>query len=104
MPSKREPRERHASPRNDERLREEDRTRNGPGPSAEDKEYGEGNYKAARQFDEAEDAFVKSGKVEEAAREAAPKSEAEKQEMLAAEDKARRRAKGEDPALLKKKK
>jgi hypothetical protein len=67
------------------------------------KEYGEGNYKASREFDEAERAFVESGKVEESARNAAPKSDAEKQEMLAAEEKARRRAKEEDPALLKKK-
>ena len=67
------------------------------------KEYGEGNYKASREFDEAERAFVESGKVEEAARNAAPRSDAEKEEMIAAEERAKRRAKDEDPALLRKK-
>ena len=67
-----------------------------------DHEHGEGNYKASRDFDEAERAFVQSGKVEDAARNAAPKSEAEEREMIDAENKARKRAKEEDPALLKK--
>ena len=73
-------------------------------PSAQggDREHGEGNYKASRDFDEAERAFVQSGKVDEAARNAAPKSEAEEREIIEAENKARKRAKEEDPALLKK--
>ena len=62
---------------------------------------GEGNYDAARAFDEAERRFVESGKVDAAARAAAPKSEAERREMEAAEKEGRRRAKGEDPALTK---
>jgi hypothetical protein len=62
---------------------------------------GEGNYDAARAFDEAERRFVESGKVDAAARAAAPKSEAERREMEAAEQEGRRRAKGEDPALTK---
>lgn len=62
---------------------------------------GEGNYDAARAFDEAERRFVESGKVDAAARAAAPKSEAERREMEAAEEEGRRRSKGEDPALTK---
>ena len=54
---------------------------------------GEGNYKAAREFNAAERAFVASGKVEAAARAAAPTTEAERQAMFAAEEEGRRRAK-----------
>ena len=46
---------------------------------------GEGNYLAARVFNEAERKIVESGRVPAAARAAAPKSEAERQAMLAAE-------------------
>lgn len=60
---------------------------------------GEGNYEAARQFDEAERKFVKSGKVGEAARRAAPKSAKEEAELKKAEQIGKSRAKGEDPAV-----
>lgn len=63
---------------------------------------GEGDYKAAREFDEAERDFVRSGKLDEAISNAPPKSPAEKREMEDAEERARQRAKEEDPALLKK--
>jgi hypothetical protein len=53
---------------------------------------GEGDYKAAREFDEAERNFVASGKVPAAARAAAPISEAEQREMLEAEEAGKRRA------------
>lgn len=67
----------------------------------QDKVHGEGNYKAAREFDAAEAAFVRSGRVDEAARESAPKSPAEEAELARAEQAARERARGEDPALLR---
>jgi hypothetical protein len=67
--------------------------------SGTNKEYGEGNYKASRQYNEATKKFVDSGRVEEAAREAQPDSEAEAMQMADAEAKGRRRAKEEDPAL-----
>ncbi len=54
---------------------------------------GEGNYEAAREFNEAERKFVASGKVAAAARAAAPKSEIELQAMFAAEEEGKRRAK-----------
>ena len=67
----------------------------------DDKVHGEGNYKAAREFDAAEAAFVKSGRVDQAARDAAPKSPAEEAELTQAEQAARERGRGEDPALLR---
>jgi hypothetical protein len=64
-------------------------------------EYGEGNYAGTRQYDKATKEYAESGRVEEAARAAAPKSEAEAREMQAAEDEGKRHAKGEDPALTR---
>ena len=61
--------------------------------------HGEGNYKAAREFDQAEAAFVRSGRVDQAARDAAPSSAAEAAALSEAEQAARRRARDEDPAL-----
>ncbi|MEO8626901.1 MAG: hypothetical protein ABI612_02210 [Betaproteobacteria bacterium] len=60
---------------------------------------GEGNYDAAKEYDDAQRAFVKSGKVEQAARDAAPKSKAEEEEMQRAEQAGRSHAKEEDPAV-----
>jgi hypothetical protein len=67
----------------------------------EDKEHGEGNYKASREFNKAESEFVKSGKADAARGKAAPKSDAEARELDAAEREARSRSKGEDPALTR---
>ena len=53
----------------------------------------EGDYESAREFNEAERKFVKSGKVPAAARAAAPKSDAEAQELLEAEEEGKRHAK-----------
>lgn len=63
---------------------------------------GEGNYTAAKEFDDAEKAFVQSGRVEAAARNAAPKSKAEAADLDRAERTARSRSKGEDPAVRRK--
>ncbi|GIK87979.1 MAG: hypothetical protein BroJett026_34600 [Betaproteobacteria bacterium] len=64
-----------------------------------EKEYGEGNYKATRQYNEATKEFIESGRVDEAARAAKPADAAEAEAMKRAEDEARSRAKEEDPAL-----
>jgi hypothetical protein len=64
-------------------------------------DHGEGSYGGTRQYDDAVKDFAQSGRVEEAARAAAPKSDAEAREMEAAEAEGKRRAKGEDPALTK---
>jgi hypothetical protein len=62
---------------------------------------GEGNYEATRRYDKATTDFVQSGKVDQAARDARPKSEAEAEEMKKAEQEGKSHAKGEDPALRK---
>jgi hypothetical protein len=71
------------------------RSKSDPKPAAPSKDdvQGEGNYEAARNFNAAERKFVASGKVAAAARAAAPKSESERQAMLAAEEEGKRRAK-----------
>ena len=62
----------------------------------DDREHGEGNYKAAREYDDATREFAKSGKVEPAARSARPRSEREAEEMENAEAEGRSRSKGDD--------
>jgi hypothetical protein len=64
--------------------------------------YGEGNYAASKQYNDATRDFVKSGRVEEAARAAEPRSDADALQMQAAEAEGKRHAKGEDPALNRK--
>jgi hypothetical protein len=63
-----------------------------------DKVQGEGDYESARRFNRAERQFVKSGKVEDAARRAAPCNAKEEAELKAAERAGRSRAKELDPA------
>lgn len=54
---------------------------------------GEGDYASARRFNASETAFVKSGRVEQAARDAAPTSRGEAEEMERAEEAGKRRSK-----------
>jgi len=61
-----------------------------------DKEHGEGNYKAAKEYDDATRRFAKSGKVEGAAKAARPGSSKEAEDMENAEAEGRSRSKGED--------
>lgn len=56
---------------------------------------GEGNYTAAKEYDDATTNFVKSGKVGQAVKEAKPKNAQEQKEMLEAEAKGLARAKPE---------
>jgi hypothetical protein len=62
--------------------------------SAKQNVHGEGNYEASRKYDEATKRFVESGRVEQAARDAAPKTPAEAAEMKMAEQAALLMAKG----------
>ena len=64
--------------------------------------YGEGNYAASKQYNDATRDFAQSGRVDEAARNAAPQSDADALQMQAAEAEGKRHAKGEDPALNRK--
>jgi hypothetical protein len=63
---------------------------------------GEGSYSGSKDYNERTKKFVQSGKVDEAARDAEPKSEEEKHQMQKAERIGKDRAKGEDTALKKK--
>ena len=65
------------------------------------KVQGEGDYESAKKFDDDEAAFVKSGRVDKAARDAEPKSQAEADEMKRAEEAGKNRSKGEDTSTRK---
>ena len=68
----------------------------------QDNVHGEGNYAALRQYNDATKKFVESGKVDKAAHDAAPTSDADALQMAAAEAEGRARAKEEDPMLTRK--
>ena len=59
----------------------------------EDKEHGEGNYKATRDYNDATKKFIDSGKVDEAAEKAKPKNQQEAREMQDAEQAGKSKAK-----------
>jgi len=63
---------------------------------------GEGNYEASRTYNEATKRFVESGKVDKAAHDAAPTTDAEALQLAAAEAEGKSRAKEEDPMLTRK--
>jgi hypothetical protein len=63
------------------------------------KNQGEGNREAGRRYNEDQHRFVESGKVPQAARDAAPDSAAEAAELRRAEQAGRSHAKGEDPTV-----
>ena len=67
-----------------------------------DKVEGEGSYSGSKDYNERTKKFVDSGKVEQAAQDAKPRSEQEAHEMQKAERIGKQRAKDEDPALQKK--
>ena len=67
--------------------------------ASKDKVEGEGSYSGSKDYNERTKKFVDAGKVDEAARKAAPKNEQEKHEMQKAERIGKEHAKGEDPAL-----
>lgn len=67
--------------------------------TAWDSEVGEGNYRAAKVYDDAAAQFVASGRVASAAAQAEPHGSAEAAEMQAAEEIGRSKARGEDPAI-----
>jgi hypothetical protein len=65
------------------------------------KVQGEGDYESAKKFDDDEAAFVKSDRVDQAARDAEPKSQAEADEMNKAEEVGKSRSRGEDASSRK---
>jgi hypothetical protein len=77
----------------------EDKRKNG---QQNDQVEGEGSYSGTKEYNQRTKKFVESGKVDQAARDAEPKSEEEKRAMEKAERAGKEHAKGEDPALRKK--
>ena len=67
----------------------------------QDKEHGEGNYKATRDYNEATKKFIDSGKVDEAAHKAKPKNDQEARELREAEQSGKSHSKGEDGTKMK---
>jgi hypothetical protein len=66
---------------------------------SEDEVQGEGDYRAARRYNEATREFVEDEDVAEAARDAEAQSGREQQQLERAEQAGRQRAKDEDPLL-----
>jgi hypothetical protein len=69
-----------------------------------DKVEGEGSYTGTKDYNQRTKKFVDSGKVEQAANDAAPKSEQEAREMQEAERIGKQHVKDEDPAVRNPKK
>ncbi|HEX4236300.1 MAG TPA: hypothetical protein VH041_18580 [Caldimonas sp.] len=69
-----------------------------------DKVQGEGDYDAGRRFDKASRDFAKSGRVEPAARAAAPKTANEGQDLERAEQEGKSHSKGEGQLVSKRRK
>lgn len=69
-----------------------------------DKVEGEGSYTAAKDYDKRTKKFIDSGKVDQAANDAAPKSDQEAREMQEAERVGKKHIKDEDPAVRNPKK
>jgi hypothetical protein len=67
----------------------------------EPKNQGEGDKEADRRYRKRQEDFLLNNDVEKAALRAAPETDAEAQELNAAEAEGKSHAKGEDPALRK---
>lgn len=63
------------------------------------KMQGEGDRESAREYNEDTARYVKSGKVDQAAKDAADVSDAEKQDMRRAEEEGKKHAKESDPQV-----
>jgi hypothetical protein len=68
-------------------------------PQQGNKIQGEGDYEAARRYDDKTRQFVRSHDVEQEARDAAPENAGEQRAMEQAEQEGKARAKEEDPLL-----
>jgi hypothetical protein len=81
-------------PRNPERDKAMNEDRKNPAPPNGSRVQGEGDYVSGKRFQEDEQEFVESHDTAKLAREAEPKSEAERREMEEAENRGKARAKG----------
>ncbi|WP_284616675.1 hypothetical protein [Aquabacterium humicola] len=74
--------------------------KSGSKPDAKpDRNQGEGNITAARNYNEDQREFVAEGRVEDAARQAAPRNTDEERSMADAEREGRSHAREEDPSI-----
>ena len=69
-----------------------------------DKVQGEGDYEAGRRYDKASREFAQSGRVEPAARDAAPDDAAGAAELEQAEQEGKSHSKGEGPLVSERRK
>ena len=67
--------------------------------SAPESEFGEGNYKATKAYNDGLKKHLATADVEQEARDAAPKSKDEERDMERAEETGRARARDVDPAV-----
>ena len=70
----------------------------------DDKVQGEGDYEAGRRYDKASRDFAESGRVEPAARDAAPDDAREAEDIERAEQEGKAHSKGEGPLVSDKRK
>ena len=70
-----------------------------PEQNSTQRNEGEGNKTAAREYNESQRRFAETGKVEEKAREAEKALNSDEQELKRAEAVGKRHSHGEDPAL-----
>jgi len=80
-------------------MQDKKQDRNTAHRDADQRNEGEGNKTAAREYNEAQRRFVESGKVEEKAREAEKALDSDARELERAEAVGKRHAHGEDPAV-----
>ena len=73
-------------------------------PTPKDEVQGEGDYDAGRRYDKASREFAESGKVEPAARDAAPHNANEAEELERAEAEGKSHSKGEGSLVSNKRK
>jgi hypothetical protein len=66
-------------------------------PQSKSSVQGEGDYRSAEKYNKSAHEFAQSGRVEQAARDAAPRNNVEKNEMSQAEAEGRSHAKGTKP-------
>jgi hypothetical protein len=70
----------------------------------DDQIQGEGDYNAGRRYDKASREFAESGRVEPAARDAAPEDQREAEDIERAEEEGKAHSKGEGPLVSDKRK
>jgi hypothetical protein len=90
------PSERGEKPQREQQQQQSSGGQQQEAASGAGQQYGEGNYKATRDYDRGVKEHMRTHDIEREARDAAPRSDAEEREMEDAEAKGRSRARGPD--------